>query len=164
MQVSLSQSQKITSPNPFALVTSLKEDGSTNLMALSWWTYVSNHPATILICTSKRGYTGELIENTGEFALCIVGENLKDSAFLCGTCSGRYHDKAQKFNIPLVPSQMIRPSIVEGSCVALECKLVQSVSGGDHNIFVAEVVHAHYQPEIKPIFAMNGYSVLNTVK
>ncbi len=65
MAVNIGAVQKLTSPNPFALVSVSKPDGTTNLMALSWWTYVSNHPATIAVCLSKKGYTGELIRKTG---------------------------------------------------------------------------------------------------
>ena len=81
--------QATTSPHPFGLVTSLKEDGRTNLMALSWWTFVSNTPPLLAIAVSNRGYTGTCIRRTGEFGLCLVGEGLNDRALRCGACSGR---------------------------------------------------------------------------
>lgn len=35
MSIKLGKAQKLTSPNPFILITSLKEDKETNVMALS---------------------------------------------------------------------------------------------------------------------------------
>ena len=69
MNISIGKIQKALSPNPFVLVTSTREDGVTNAMALSWWCYASNNPPTLLICTSNKGYTGECIRRTKQFAL-----------------------------------------------------------------------------------------------
>ena len=35
--ISIGAAQKLTSPNPFGLVTARKPDGSTNVMALPRW-------------------------------------------------------------------------------------------------------------------------------
>ena len=36
------QAQRLTAPCPFGLVSTVKEDGSTNLMAVSWWCFLSS--------------------------------------------------------------------------------------------------------------------------
>ena len=85
--VDISAAQKLSSPNPFALITSKGERG-TNIMALSWWTYCCNHPATVAICIGKRSYSGRCIDQTGQFCLCLPGADIAEAAFRCGTCSG----------------------------------------------------------------------------
>ena len=53
--MTIGQAQKLTSPNPFALLSVRKNDGTTNVMAVSWWNYASNHPATVTVCLSSKG-------------------------------------------------------------------------------------------------------------
>ena len=163
MTVNIGAVQKLTSPNPFALVSARKPDGTTNLMALSWWTYVSNHPATVAVCLSKKGYTGELIRQNREFGLNIVDESLKEAAFACGTCSGRTENKTEKFNIALFDANVIATQLVKAHRVAMECKLTQVVEVADHCMYIAEVVEIHSDPEKKQLFAMNGYARLSTL-
>jgi flavin reductase (DIM6/NTAB) family NADH-FMN oxidoreductase RutF len=163
MAVNIGQIQKLTSPNPFALISTRKEDGTTNLMALSWWTYVSNRPATIAACLSVRGFSGELIRANGEFGLNIVDESLKEAAFRCGTCSGRTENKPEKFGIELMDPAVISTKLVKEHRAALECRLVNAVEAADHVIYIAEVVEAHSNPDKRHLYSMNGYSSLGTV-
>lgn len=164
MNVKISDIQKALSPNPFALVTSEKEDGSTNVMALSWWCYASNNPPTVLICTSSRGYTGECILRTGEFALCFPSEELKEAALRCGSRSGRVVDKATEFGLELESASVIRPKLVGHCRGALECRLQASYPAGDHRIYVGEVVQTHLDESLPALYAYNGYARLDTVK
>ncbi|MEA4812635.1 MAG: flavin reductase family protein [Anaerolineaceae bacterium] len=163
MNVNIGMIQKLSSPNPFGLVSSQMENGETNLMAISWWTYVSNKPATLAICLSKRGYTGELIKKSREFALNIVDESIKEAAFQCGTCSGRSVNKAAKFNIALEEAKLISTKLVKAHKIALECRVVQCLEVSDHDLFVAEILEASLNPEKNQVFAVNGYSSLSTL-
>lgn len=163
MDVDLRKIQMYTSPNPFALVSTSKKDKSTNLMAISWWTYVSNKPATVAVCISKKSFTNEMILENKEFGLNIVDESLQESAFLCGTCSGRDVNKPEKFNISLIPSQEISVSLVEAHKVALECSLVETIDVSDHSIFIGRVVACQCNPERKHLYAMDGYRSLDVV-
>ncbi len=159
-KVTIKDAQKITSPNPFALVTTVRPDGKYNVMALSWWTYVSNNPATVAICTSDRGYTGELIKKNGEFTLSMPGASIADKAFLCGTCSGRDKDKAVEFGIEFEDSETVSAPRVRNSALALECKLKETVPVGDHTMYIAEVTAVYADRDRRPVFAANGYSKL----
>lgn len=163
MSVNIGNIQKLTSPHPFALVSSLKENGETNLMAISWWSYASNHPASLVICLSKKGYTHELIEKNGEFALNIVGDCVKGAAFQCGTCSGRTVDKASQFHIELKPSALIRPMLVRDSRVSLECRVAGQLTIGDHVLFSATIEEAHINEHLAHLYAFDGYARLGVI-
>ena len=159
-KVTINDAQKITSPNPFALVTTVRPDGGSNVMALSWWTYVSNHPATVAICTSDRGYTGGLIRENGEFTLSMPDASVSEAAFLCGTCSGRDRDKAKEFGIEFEDSETVGAPRVKNSALALECKLINTVPLGDHTMYIAEVTAVFADRERRPVFAAEGYRKL----
>lgn len=161
--ITIGQAQRLTAPSPFGLLSTLKDDGSTNLMAVSWWTYLTNHPPMIGVCLSKKGYSGSLIEKNGEFALSIVGEELREKAKKCGTCSGRTIDKANEFGIETEKTAVIAPESVCGSRVVFECRLSGTAEAGDHVLYMGEVVALHGDPEVKQLFAFDGYSRLDTV-
>ena len=113
--MTIGQAQKLTSPNPFALLSVRKNDGTTNVMAVSWWNYASNHPATVTVCLSSKGYSGQCIRESGAFGLNIVGEPLKEAAIKAGCCSGRDMDKAAAIGIPLTAQEGFSQEMVDGS-------------------------------------------------
>lgn len=161
--ISVGKAQQLTSPNPFALLSTVKEDGSINLMAVSWWTYLSNRPPMLGVALSQKGLSGSLIETGKEFGLSIVGENLKEAALGCGSCSGKSVNKVNAFHIPLEDASMIAPKLAAGSRVAFECKLTDKLTVSDHIFYVAEIVACHGDPEISQLFAWDGYSRLDTL-
>ncbi len=162
--ITIGQAQRLTAPCPFALLSTLKEDGSTNLAAVSWWTYLSNHPATLGVCLSKKGLSGSLIERSGEFGLSIVGEALKDAALQCGRCSGRTVDKASAFSIPLESAGLITAKLVSGSRVVFECRLTGSTEVGDHVLYIAEIAACRGDESVRQLFAYDGYARLDLAR
>lgn len=163
MALNFKEVQRLTSPNPFALVSTRKPDETTNLMALSWWTYVSNKPPTIAICISQKNFSYELIKANKEFGLNIVGESLRESAFLCGSCSGRNENKPEKFGIGLIDSTVIRTKLVQNYRIAMECQLKSSIDSEDHIICIAEVVAFHTNAQRNHLYSFDGYNRLGTV-
>ena len=162
-RLTVAEAQKLASPAPFALLSVKREDGKTNLMALSWWSFLSNHPPMLGVCLSKKGLSGSLIEKTGEFALSLVGPALKDSAFRCGCCSGRIVDKAEDFGIPLEDAQAIGAQVVSGSRAVFECRLLSTAAAGDHVFYIAEIVAAQGDAGVEQLYAFDGYRRLDTL-
>ena len=162
--ITISEAQRLTSPNPFAIVSSMDRDGQCDLMAISWWTYMTNNPPMLGICTSKKGYTGELLKNSGEMGLSVVGEELRQNGIMCGACSGRDTDKAKKFGIALTDADVIKPKLVANSRVAFECRLENTVDVGDHTLYICSIVAIHGDPSVKALYAMDGYRRLDTLE
>ena len=161
--ITVSQAQKLTAPAPFALLSTMTPEGQANFMAISWWTYLSNHPPMLGVCLSKKGLSGSLIASNGEFALSIVSEELKDAAFRCGTCSGRSVNKAVQFGIPTVPLTQVAVPGVAGSRVIFECRLQNQLEAGDHIFYTAEIVAVQGDPDVRQLFAWDGYARLAPV-
>lgn len=159
--LTIGQAQRLTAPAPFGLLSVLKEDGSTNLMAVSWWTYLSNHPPSLGVCLSKKGLSGSLIEATGEFGLSIIGDSLRDAALKCGSCSGRVCDKAEEFRIPLEEASVIEPKIVRESRIVFECLLRNCTEVGDHVFYIGEIVSILGDASVPQLFAWDGYARLD---
>ena len=162
-EINIGQAQRLTAPAPFALLSARRTDGVDNLMAVSWWTYLSNHPPMLGVCLSKKGLSGTLIETNGCFSLSVVGETLRDAALACGRCSGREHDKAAEFGIPLTPCAAIPASFVPDSRAVFECRLVSQTEAGYHRFYLAEILACHGDADVRQVFAWDGYARLDTV-
>ena len=161
--INIGRAQRLTAPCPFALLTTLRDDGATNVMAVSWWSYLSNHPPTLGACLSNKGLSGELIRKNGQFGLCIPGEALKEAALRCGQSSGRKLDKAAEFGIPLEDAARIAPKVVSGFRVVFECRLVDTKEVGDHTIYIAEPLAIRGDESVRALFAFDGYARLGSV-
>ena len=161
MAVEIGRFEKISSPNPFALITSKKEDGTTNVMALSWWTYCANKPVpTIAICLSSRGFSGQLIQKTGEFGLSLPDESIEQAALMCGRCSGRDVNKPEEFGIELMDSVTMETKLIARSQAAMECKVVQVLPIQDHLMFIAQVQETHFNDAYRHVSSVDGYAKL----
>ena len=161
--ITISQAQKLSAPTPFGLLSVRREDGSTNLMAISWWTYLSNHPPMLGVCLSKKGLSHARIEAEGEFALSLVGEDLKTAALSCGTCSGKTRDKALEFGIELESAETVHCQKVRNSRVVFECRLKDSIDAGDHRFYLAEILCVYGDESVRHLYAYDGYARLDTV-
>ena len=157
------EAQRLISPAPFALLTCLRDDGKTNVMAVSWWCPLSNRPPMLGVCLSQKGLSGSLIEKRREFALNLVGAELKDGALKCGCVSGRSTDKAAACGIPLEDASEIGAQIVSGSRAAFECRLEGTAPAGDHVFYIARIVAAHGDAGVEQLFAFDGYKRLDVL-
>ena len=163
-ELTIGAAQKLSSPNPFALLSVKKPDGTLNVMAVSWWNYVSNHPASLAVCLSKKGYSGECILREGKFTLSLPGEALAEAAFKCGTCSGRDRDKAAEFGVPLAQHEKFPAGLVRGSRLNFACTLSHTCEAGDHVLYVAQVDTILGDENVQALYAMNGYGRLAAVQ
>jgi len=162
-KISVSESQKISSPHPFGLVVSVDDKKTVNAMGVSWWTYVSSNPPLIAVCLSKRSHSNSNIKQSGEFTLCLPDESLKEKAWKCSTSSGRNVNKISEYNIEVVQSEQIDVPIIKDSVVAFECKVHETVEAGDHTIFIADVLEVYGDENKKQLYAVKGYADLATV-
>jgi flavin reductase (DIM6/NTAB) family NADH-FMN oxidoreductase RutF len=163
-ETSLRVAQKLGEPNPFALVVSADADGRPNLMAVSWWTYASYNPPSLLVCLGSQSYTRELIAKSGEFTLNLVDKSLREAAFRCGTCSGRTVNKAEALHIALESSTAVAPPTVRDSKVVLECRVTGQADAGDHKVIIAEIVAVRVDAGREHLFALDGYARLDALK
>ena len=157
-RIDLAKASSLTSPNPLALICTRKPDGSANLAAVSWWTYVSFRPGMIAFAMSGKSFTGETVRKSGEAVLTIPGAALRDAVLVCGSCSGRDTDKAAKAGIELrdIPGSGIR--IPLHTRVAIRCALKEYHEVGDHYLYVCSAEEVFGDEREEALFAWNGYS------
>lgn len=157
-EIKLAQASALTSPNPLTLVCTEKPDGSTNLAAVSWWSYVSFHPEMVVYAMSKKSYSGEMVRNNKKVIITVPGTALKEAVMGCGSTSGRDTDKVAKFGIELAEVEGSSIKIPVHSRVAIACNMKEYHEVGDHYLYICEVEKVFGNEEETALFAWNGYA------
>jgi len=141
--VPLNRALQVGPPNNVVLATCVSSDGKPNIITLGMYMSISNTPPMIVIGVSPRRYSHQLIEATGEFVINVPSKDLVEQAEVCGSVSGRNHDKFEEAKMTPMPARVVKPPLIMECVSHLECKVVASYVCGDHTLFVGEVVAAH---------------------
>ncbi|MFA6907251.1 MAG: flavin reductase family protein [Candidatus Micrarchaeia archaeon] len=127
------------------LITTEGPNGA-NIMAAEWTYYVSWSPALIAVHlgggkTAKA--TSENIMATREFGVNIAASGQNVISSIAGGSSGRDVDKMavlKEMGVQFYPAKGIKPALLRGAAINIECKLMEAKELGDHTMFIGEVV------------------------
>jgi len=137
---------RMIAPGPVTLVSTSYHD-QPNLMTASWLTPISLDPVLIGMAVQPSRLTHEFITKSEGFVINVPNLDLLTAVHLCGVLSGREKDKwaAAKLN-PVESTILEAPSVIE--CVGhIECGVIDRVSWGDHDLFVARILAASAEEE-----------------
>jgi flavin reductase (DIM6/NTAB) family NADH-FMN oxidoreductase RutF len=156
-ETTCSKAAKRKYPEAITWATCVDADGNPNAIALGWCMWTSGAPPMLAISVGHTRYSHKLIEEAGEFVVVFPNEHMTDATMVVGTKSGRDGDKMAESGVTLLPATKVRSPLVDDACANFECKLVGSLSTGDHTIFVGEVVAAHVGPEeMRRLYTLGG--------
>ena len=129
-------------PVPVVMVSCKKKGANEkpNIVTLAWAGTISSDPVMLSVSVRPERYSHELIEESGEFVVNLVTEDLLKACDWCGVRSGRDYDKFAENNLaPYTSEYMETPAIAE-SPVNLYCKVKKTERLGSHDMYIAEVV------------------------
>lgn len=163
-RINLPKASVLTSPNPVTLVCTEKEDGTTNVATVSWWTYLSFNPGMIAYAMAKTSFSGERVRATKKVVLTIPGAEIADAVMACGTSSGRDTDKIAKAGLEMqeIPGADIK--IPLHSRVAIECTLKEYHEVGDHYLYICNVDNVYGNEQEEAVFAWKGYGEIRPAR
>lgn len=163
-KIKLAKASGLTSPNPVTIVCTQKEDGSTNVATVSWWTYLSFNPEMIAYAMAKTSFSGERVRENKKVVLTVPGAEIAKEVIGCGTSSGRNTDKVAKLGLEMqeLPDTEIR--IPLHSRVAIECTLKEYHEVGDHYLYICNVNNVYGNDQEEAVFAWNGYGEIRPAK
>ncbi|RPI17446.1 MAG: flavin reductase family protein [Acidobacteriales bacterium] len=135
--------------------------GKPNVMTIGWGAIGSiwGRPLFIVLVRPSR-FTYSRLEEVGDFTVNVPPRELAAAANLCGTLSGRDHDKFKEAGLTLIPSKQVRPPVIAECVVHYECRtlhrndvapeaLVQAVlddaypAEDFHRVYFGEIVAAY---------------------
>ena len=117
-----------------------------NLITVAWTGVVCSKPPMVSVSIRKERYSHDIIQETGEFTLNLVGRSLCKAMDFCGVKGGRDVDKFAAMNLtPMAaPGLTIAPAVAQAPAF-LSCKLHSVTELGSHDLFLARVVQVSVQ-------------------
>jgi flavin reductase (DIM6/NTAB) family NADH-FMN oxidoreductase RutF len=100
---------------------------------------ITSSPATIAVSINHDNYTNQCIQNSGRFALSILGENIDPSVIgTFGFFSGRDINKFDKV-APVIKDFM---PVIPGACGYITCEVIDKMETSTHTVFLGKVLGA----------------------
>ena len=130
-------------PTPVVLVSCGEKGNPANrdLVTLAWAGTVNSEPPMVSVSVRKERYSHDMIQESGEFVVNLVDEDMCEAVDFCGVRSGRDVDKAAETGLRYCNAEgMDAAPAVEGAPVSLSCKVKQMIELGSHDMFLGEIV------------------------
>ncbi len=129
----------LLNPVPAVMVSCADRFGVPNIITIAWTGTICSDPPMLSISVRPERYSHHIIEETGEFVVNLVTEDLVRACDYCGVTSGRDTDKFARMNLtPFSMEKVAAPGIAE-SPVSIACRVTQRIPLGSHDLFLAEV-------------------------
>ncbi len=134
------------------LIATIDEDGDegrANVMPAGWTVIASHNPPLYAVILNQACYTLELIHRHKAFVVGFPGPGLEAVIKYTGSCSGwEVKDKFRQAGLKPLPAKQVKPPLISGCIVNLECQFESELAAGDHTIVVGRVVAAHIDEQI----------------
>ena len=124
-------------------------DAKHNIITIAWVGTVNSDPPMVSISVQKKRYSYDMIVNSGEFVVNLVGVKQCKAMDYCGVKSGRETDKWEDCHYTPVPVKGLEYAAAIDKCPGyLACKVRQTIELGSHVMFIGEVVSCGVQEEL----------------
>jgi flavin reductase (DIM6/NTAB) family NADH-FMN oxidoreductase RutF len=133
--------------NGVSIVTSYRGDEVNGLTA-AWVSQVSQKPPMVMVSVAPPRYTHDMIKETGQYAVNILGEDQIELAKLFGFKSGK---QINKFKNVEYERKTTGAPIIKNALAYLDCEVDSATTAGDHTIFVGKVVDCEIRSKDEPL-------------
>lgn len=134
-------------PLPAVLVSCRNRQGEDNVLTVAWTGTVCSDPAMLYISVRPERYSYSMIKETGVFVVNLTTEALVKATDYCGVRSGQEEDKFEQAGLTKGEAEKISAPIIMESPVNIECKVLDIIPLGTHDMFLAEVVNVQVSEE-----------------
>ena len=145
-------------PRPIAVVSTINEDGTSNIAPFSFFTVVSAKPMIIGFSPMIRSSDGEQkdtlknILRQKEFVVNFVTQDNYEKVNLCSTELAHGESEFDYSGLNELDSELISPKRMKESPIHFECRFRDSLSYGDEpgtgTFITGEVVKAHVHKDL----------------
>jgi len=122
-------------PTGVTVVATTGEDGEPHGLTASAVASASLDPPLVLVCVERSSDTHDHIEPAGSFAVSVLDDNAEALARRFAT----YPDST-KWEGVAYRTEATGAPVLERALAWVDCRVWASYDGGDHTIFVGEVV------------------------
>ncbi|MEW6442811.1 MAG: flavin reductase family protein [bacterium] len=132
--------QTLLYPMPAVLVGA-EVGGSPNFMTAAWCGIACMKPPAVSVAINKTRHTLKGIRANGAFSINVPCADLVREVDYCGIFSGSSTDKSKLFHV--FYGGLAKAPLVTACPVNLECRVIQSLDIGSHELVVGEILETH---------------------
>ncbi|MDD5174570.1 MAG: flavin reductase family protein [Candidatus Omnitrophota bacterium] len=129
-------------PVPVVLVSCGNRD-LANIITIAWCGVACSKPPLLTISIRPSRYSNNIIKNSGEFVINIPTKDLLKETDICGTISGCDKDKFDLCNFTKADSSIVKSPIIKECPTNIECRVINVLNLGTHDMFIGEAVKVH---------------------
>jgi len=126
-------------PQPSYLIGTFKDDGTPNFALITWITFCSVNPPTIMFASRGKKLTRELVEKKGLFSVNLVTTKMMRMADYFGNTSGYEKNKCEDIGIKYEKGMVLNVPVLEESPWIYECSLVETIVLNGGYVYIGEV-------------------------
>ncbi len=134
-------------------VITVAAGGQLHGMTANAVTSLSLEPPMVLICVNKKAHAHELLRHGGSFAVNILGEHQANVSRLFAMSEEPERGRLRGVGFTL--GQTGAP-ILEDCVAYVECRVREIAEGGDHSVFMGEVVYEAVVNDTPPLVFHRG--------
>ena len=136
-------------------VVTTEHDGTRFGLTVASFASLSLNPPLVLVCIGTEAKSHHAIAASGKFGVSILS---RDQAELSGRFASRVDDKFA--GVKVVEGELGEP-LIDGAICALSCRVHSQLPGGDHSIFVGEVVGVKTAEGVPLVYYRSAYRDLS---
>lgn len=135
-------------------VVTTERDGKPYGLTVASFASLSLHPPLVIVCIEKSVKSHDVIAASKKFGVSILASGQTD-------ISNRFATKLDdKFAGMATHRGELGIPLIEGALTAIECRVREQLPGGDHTIFVGEVVDVQVGEGAPLVYFRSGYHQL----
>lgn len=129
----------LTAPLPPVIVT-VGDMESANMLTVAWTGILSTHPPRTYVSVRPSRHSHALLSERGEFVINLPSADMARTVDYVGIYTGAKVDKFAATGLTKCPSMHVSAPTLAECPIALECRVVEVLSMGTHDVFIADIL------------------------
>ncbi|HLV09303.1 MAG TPA: flavin reductase family protein [Halanaerobiales bacterium] len=148
-------------PSTKIIVSCRGADGEDNALAVGYACNCSFDPPMVMVGIVPERYSYHMVKETGIFVVNLVAGDNKEAFDYLGSHSGRDEDKLGNLGLQIADGYKVDAPLLLDFPVNIECKVVDSIKTGSHEMFAGKVLHIRADEELVNDDGKIDYSRIN---
>jgi len=135
-------------PMPPVIVSCRDGSGRDNGLVVGYASNCSFDPPMVMVGIREERFSYHIVKESGVFVVNLASKKNKEMYDYLGKISGRDEDKFKKMNINIKTGDKVNAPILLDCPVNIECRVVNIVKSGSHDLFIGVVEKVHADKEL----------------
>lgn len=129
----------LTAPLPPVMVT-VGDMENSNVITIGWTGILSTIPPRTYISVRPQRHSYKLLKEKGEFVVNLTTAKQARTVDYVGIYTGAKVDKFKECGLTKLESKEVAPPTIAECPLALECRVIEVIPMGTHDVFIADIV------------------------